>query len=152
MNDIYSTQKYYTMLNYFLKKLEDINKNTYWKINHNDSEFTFKWFCIICYHFKDNLKNQWYKSVEDYINESTFLSICADICNWTKHSEAVNDRSNKNITNWNSNTYIDFGINWVQTSNKFIIKIDWKDYDSLEFADNCLKEWDEYIKLYKISL
>ena len=151
MKDIYSIQKYYSMLKYYYDKLTEINIDTWWNINHNESEFLFKWFCIICYHFKDNLIQAWALLVEDFINKSKYLSICADICNWTKHSKWINKRSGFELNNWNSHTTINFGINWAETSNKFIIKIDWKDIDSLLFSKHCISEWEEYLNSNNIK-
>jgi len=42
-------------------------------------------FYILAYHIKDWLKDEGFSSVEDYINVNLELSICADLCNITKH-------------------------------------------------------------------
>ena len=52
-------------------------------------------FYILAYHIKDWLKNEGFSSVENYINENLELSVCADLCNITKHRKLnIPSRSN----------------------------------------------------------
>lgn len=44
-------------------------------------------FYTYAYHIKDWLKLEGFNSVEEYINQSVELSVCADLCNLTKHKE-----------------------------------------------------------------
>lgn len=87
-------------LQYFYNKLEYLKKGLYPEFGGN-IEFELYTFFEVCYHLKDWIKNSnnynQFTNVEDYITNSEYLRICADICNRLKHKQLRDRRSNTPI-------------------------------------------------------
>jgi hypothetical protein len=107
----------------------------------------------------------------DKTNGLECMKICADLCNGSKHmvldnkfrvdknlrisnqtiklvlqeklkiNSRNNNKTNSKSTNLNSEEPL--------IKIKYQIKIKDKRYDAFEVASNCIKEWDEYLKLKK---
>lgn len=87
-------------LRYQFSKLEPIRKGIFPEYGSN-VEFELFSFFEICYHLKDWVKYSPeysdFSDVEDFINESPAMRICADICNRLKHKNLRTRRSNSEI-------------------------------------------------------
>jgi hypothetical protein len=83
------------------RRLELINKGV--KLHPGESGDDYEDACYgffqNCYHLKDwlindpNFTRKTARQIEDYINATPSLSICADICNGTKHLKLLEPRS-----------------------------------------------------------
>jgi hypothetical protein len=73
-----------------LKRDHDILYQAITVQNSNEINDAFINFYTYAYHIKDWLKLEGFSSVEKYINENIELSVCADLCNLTKHKELNN--------------------------------------------------------------
>lgn len=112
-----------------------------------------------CYHLKDWIKNDpsclhCKNIVESYITNSVELSICADICNATKHLTLTSPRSNKNP----QLSGIEYKMKIMEAGSESIVHIAAKFYistssgdrDALDLATLCMDAWDSFIKNQKI--
>ena len=113
---------------------------------HKDELFAF---FTTCYHLKDWLKND--KKllisndvIEDYINNTMCLSICADICNGSKHLTISKSRSGLKpeadkytIVTRNDVTKIFFTIGTTTGS-----------IDAFDLATACVYKWRHFIDMY----
>lgn len=106
-----------------------------------------------CYHVKDWIINDEALTISDkinvveqFINESPRLSLCADLCNATKHLVLERHRSGQHP----AVTHADIGIDvsaeiqrvrfWVSTASGTTL-------DALDLAAHCLSEWDRFFRL-----
>jgi len=127
-------------------------------------------FFFNCYHLKDWIKNDKSvgavakKKVEDFINNSKELSLCADICNSSKHLVLTHpSRSKKNPQFGKRKFYVQLqgfiGFNKRKSKQKLsgsepTISIKYEIntskglVDAFELATKCLQKWEEFIKLY----
>jgi len=107
-----------------------------------------------CYHLKDWIKNDDTvklpeKGVEDFINQSDCMRLCANICNGTKHLKLEDKRRR-------SDQYPDFRGQELSLSLgggpepiigvKFSIETKKGTIDALELASECVRKWEEFIK------
>jgi hypothetical protein len=108
-----------------------------------------------CYHLKDWIRsdptcNGW-SSVEDYINSTRYLLICADLCNATKHLRLDRPRSAENPEFSGGNVVLKI-TDGLKQQEKIEISIDYKistqsgDLDALEVATQCMQAWEAFLR------
>jgi hypothetical protein len=87
--------------------------------------------------------------VEEYINTTVSLQLCADICNALKHlSRDRSSRSRKDPEFGKQEVFLDLG-----TSGRTIRITYWVDTkdgprDAFALATDCVAAWDNYIRTY----
>ena len=102
-----------------------------------------------CYHLKDwvkkddavKLENE---EVEDFINKSEYMLICADICNGTKHLEHRN-RSHKDPKFGGRRLSMSADSGLIIEA-EFSIRTKTGTIDAFELASVCVQEWEKFIK------
>ena len=109
----------------------------------------FEAFFITCYHIRDYLIEGGIKSeeIDDFINNSVPLKICADLCNLTKHVRLVKK------PRMSSDIKLDTPIVMYRNesgeeivSSMLMIQDGDKLYNPLKLAEDCIKEWDKFLK------
>jgi hypothetical protein len=107
-----------------------------------------------CYHLKDWLKNDpavtgQVNDVEAFISQSPNLSLCADICNGSKHLLLTRHRASADTRMGTR----DFRVDLVAGSDdpptisaKYVIESTSKTFDSFTVGEACVKEWAAYLK------
>lgn len=147
-------------INYFL-----MIKRWYYRLR--DSDFCFEnnhsigslkieedhlWaFFVLCYHLKD-----WLilcgvvgkKEIEDYINKNEALSLCADACNSSKHSQL--DKNKKCWTKDLETRIINPSIEIEYKNQKKYVPITFvfsngKNIDAYKLVNDCMQAWGEFI-------
>ncbi len=111
------------------------------------------------YHFKDWIKNDHEvpngikDKLEAFINSNEYLSICADICNQSKHKKLTSRRSKiKKYENVIIHTKLDLDqLTGFSTSYSATIKIDDNQYDALAFAEEAINAWSKFLKKNKLT-
>jgi len=115
-----------------------------------------------CYHLKDWIKNDDNliisdDFIEDYINKYESLSICADICNGTKHLRLNRTRSDlmrtegkylivsrpvlsSDESDWETSTFIYF---LIESASEGVIHL-----DVFDLATDCIQKWKHFIEVY----
>jgi hypothetical protein len=88
-------------------------------------------------------KNQ---DVENFINQSFYLRICADFCNKDKHLKLTKPaRIDKNIkakeTHHNLNVF-----NGIYSA-KLVIEVCGLAYDAFDVATHCIEEWKNFLHI-----
>jgi len=116
--------------------------------NGNRDDFYYAFF-ITCYHLKDWLiKKSGVNSnvVENYIKNSTPLSICADLCIYFKHTKIISARHSPDTKGERQG--IAEMSNGLPTVMCFDCKITSKGkiYDAFKLAEDCIEEWDKFLK------
>ena len=139
------------MIRWYEKFKEIVQKNHHPSIIYNLDEFYDIIYAFFqnCYHLKDWLKNDKKLSVtndavEDYINNTVCLSICADICNGSKHLTLIKSRSGVKpeaekytIVSRNKVTKIFFTIGTTMGS-----------IDAFDLATTCVYKWRNFIDMH----
>jgi len=101
-----------------------------------------------CYHLKDWLVNSRIISsnkVENFIDQSLEMRICADICNGSKHLTLKSSRTGKQDTGIKRKHYkLDLyerkmEIHYEVTSGKDV-------YDAFDLSTRCLEQWECFLK------
>ena len=112
-----------------------------------------------CYHLKDWLKNdQATKAlvgdVETYISKSENLSLCADLCNGSKHL-VLDRRARTSSDTQITRRQFSVGLSTSLGSNvdppatisvRYEVKSGGKTYDAFTVADACVVEWTAYLE------
>lgn len=112
-------------------------------------------FFINCYHLKDWLINDEEANieranVEEFINSSKSLSICADICNGTKHSKLTSSRADLNTKFGGRHFALGLGGAIPLLKIKYTIISGNATYDAFELATNCIDDWNQFLKKNKL--
>lgn len=148
--NINSNEKYGSMLRAY-DRLKKIYTDSGAQLSNSLVKDATEDFFYHCYHLKDFIKketndNSKKNKIEEYINNSTYLSIAADFCNTFKHG-GLDKKSRYKYAIQATNTHIKFDINsnGFIGSSKFEICINNEKYDSLNLAENCIKEWDDFL-------
>jgi hypothetical protein len=114
-------------------------------------------FFMHCYHLKDWIKNDRSvkarmpniaSGVEQFINESEALSLCADLCNSLKHLELKRSRSGEGPAFGRKQYHYRLNIGSGSS-----IRLAWliernskPPIDALELATECIDEWDKFLQ------
>jgi len=138
-------------LYYQFGKLEPIRKGIYPEFGGN-TEFELFSFFEICYHLKDYIiKSPRYASlnnVEDFINNSPPLRICADICNRLKHKTLTKKlRSNSPIGIFKLRSTVTVGPDPKDAKvslDQANIETERGEECCYALASECMKEWERY--------
>ena len=141
------------MKRYFarFKQINDGKTHNQASPNYDDEVYAF---FQNCYHLKDWIKNDsacsnWSK-VENLINTSADLSICADLCNALKHLTLTKSRSAENPTFSGGHITLNitdgFGVKEsVDIAIKYKISTVSGDIDAFELAERCVAAWERFI-------
>ena len=110
-------------------------------------------FYLLAYSLKEWLKIEGFSSVEDYINNNLELSICADLCNITKHRKLNKPprsydplykiykdgiRADSTAYTWDSTVPINATTYYIQLNSG-------KSFEILYFVKKVLALWKDYI-------
>jgi len=133
------------------KRFKEINNG---QIHDKPSEFyedEIYAFFMNCYHFKDWIKKDpatasVANQVENYINNNTELSLCADICNGLKHFHFDGDRNGESPEFGKTKAKLDIGSGPTTIAVKYEIKTKSGTIDAFDLATKCIKTWDIFIK------
>lgn len=107
-------------------------------------------FFINCYHLKDWIKNdpeipgKVKNDIENFITKTEELSICADICNGSKHLKLKTPRKNSNTKVQAKHFSLYLGQGPI-IHIEYDIESDGKIYDAHLLATKCLRAWDNFI-------
>jgi hypothetical protein len=116
--------------------------------NHDDEVFAF---FLNCYHLKDWIKNDRaagltaQKDVENFINSSYPLKLCADICNSHKHLRLTAPRSDGNPRFAKRHYKLLGDRNKTTITVKFEIETSRGPVDAFTLATQCVDEWKFFI-------
>jgi len=110
-------------------------------------------FFLNCYHLKDWIKNdpatEHLKDiVEDFIDKSNSLSICADLCNGLKHLKRDPKRVRKNAKFGPKTHKLSLGNGPRIITISYTIVSDAGSFDAFEIASQCLVEWENFFQQY----
>ena len=111
-------------------------------------------FFLNCYHIKDWLQNgpEWqdnvpksikHKAVEQFVNESTALCICADLCNGYKHFERDKTPRSGSMPGLHRTN---FSVDDDGTKSfGYIFKTGRGNIDARQLAEECFEAWRKFI-------
>jgi hypothetical protein len=146
-------EQYNRILRWYAK-FKSINNG----IEHNRSSECYKdeiyAFFINCYHLKDWIKNDRSlkitnikKIVEKFIDESTSMTICRDICNGLKHLNSTHKKASKDTRfgPCHHNLNLLGQINPIYSA-KYTIISRGKNFDAFSLATSCINEWKAFIR------
>jgi hypothetical protein len=117
-------------------------------------------FFMHCYHLKDWIKNDGSvktimpniaSDVEQFINESEALSLCADLCNSSKHLELKRSRSGEGPA-FGRKLYhhrLSIGSGSSIRLSWLIERYNKPPIDAFELATECIAEWDKFLQRLK---
>lgn len=106
-------------------------------------------FFIFCHHMSDYIKNDNELSIDEdiiyeYIRKNECLSICADICNGTKHLTLTRPKTE------GGHFWVNYKININSKTKERTISVTLssktvnEEFSSL--ADNCIQKWEKFIE------
>lgn len=110
-------------------------------------------FFVFCYHLKDWLKKDSVHplpshEVENFVSQSESLSLCGDLANASKHAvlRGGSVRADPNPNVQGGSVSSDFGPLRFVGSWFEVVTSKGQEYDALNLANQCLYEWDEFLK------
>lgn len=147
--------KYFCMRRAY-ERLKKINTNNGNSISNTEAKDSTEDFFNHCYHFKDWLKKDRSISItsdiEDFINNSTSLSLAADYCNSFKHGGLDKKaRSNKQLEKINTHIKFDLTPSGFIATSSLEITIDGVKYDAFSLASDCVDEWNKLLRQNNIK-
>jgi hypothetical protein len=110
-----------------------------------------------CYHLKDWIKNDPSLSIssvdiENFINGSASLLLCADLCNSLKHLSLTRPRSSKNPTFGPKQYGLTLGGGAPTIRLKYQIDTSTGPIDAFTLATNCVNEWKTFFAAKGLSI
>jgi len=105
-----------------------------------------------CHHLKDWIKNDPATAsvanrVENYINNNTELSLCADICNGLKHFHLNRrERSGESPEFGKTRAKLNIGTGPTTIALKYEVVTKSGSIDAFDLATKCTKTWDNFIE------
>ena len=126
------------------------SKNTSQASIH-DEDVVYAFF-INCYHLKDWIKNdssqdEMRGKVEEFVNSSESLSICADLCNGLKHLTIDKSRSGQNPSFGEKTQRIYYDQTPIVVCQGFTINAGANTFDAFDVAGQCMEDWHQFIYL-----
>ena len=108
-------------------------------------------FFLNCYHLKDWLQHDRsvasvVRDIEDYINRSESLSVCADLANASKHLKLTRARVDTDTAV--ARRHFSLGVGTKETTLAIRYEVDaaGKTYDGFELSTECVTDWEKYLK------
>ncbi len=106
-------------------------------------------FYLNCYHLKDwiiNCDAAPNERVEEFINSSTDLKLCADICNGLKHLKLDRQPRSDQRPEFGPRRYeLNIGSGPITIAVKFSLDIKSGSIDAFELATKCLESWGSFV-------
>lgn len=134
------------------KRLVETNEGRQHKMPSDNYQDEVHAFFLNCYHLKDWIKNDESvgsaakDKVEEFINNSKELSICADICNSIKHLKLTSTRSDQDPQFGQRKFHLHLGGPPTTISAKYTIDTSSGPVDAFELATECLQAWEKFIQ------
>jgi hypothetical protein len=106
-----------------------------------------------CYHLKDWVKNDPaapnQSAVEKFITNSASLSLCADICNGSKHLKLTSSRSGgtPQLKGYEASFRPIQSSNWRKYYGTIRVESNGKVHDAFDLAQQCISEWKTFLGL-----
>lgn len=142
---------------YFFNKLSKLKSGSYPNSGGN-IEYELYTFFEAAYHVKEYIKNdENYKmmsDVEEYVNKTVSLRICADICNRLKHKTLTKRRSREELGPFEISTQITIGPKYEDSSVKLVSAKIYTEAGKLccfELAQRILDDWRKYFLINNIN-
>lgn len=112
-------------------------------------------FFINCYHLKDWIKNDPASGInkdeiENFINKSENLSICADLCNGSKHLVIDNPRRDAQTKVDGRSFSLGLGGGSPRISVRYKVGLKDRINDAFDLATKSLKEWEDFLRSKKL--
>lgn len=104
-------------------------------------------FFMNCYHLKDWIETSTpvqEKVVEEYINNTKSLRLCADICNSLKHLRLTRNRSREKPEFGAKKIALNLGQGAPTISFNYEVKTVSGTIDAFQLATDCVKAWDAF--------
>jgi hypothetical protein len=137
-------------LQYQFNKLRPIREGISPQFGGN-TEFELFSFFEICHHLKDWIKESpeypALKNVEDFINSSPALRICADICNTLKHGKLRKHRSSSELGIFklkSTSTILPYPGGAIESLDEARIMTERGEECCFTLAEECMVEWNRY--------
>jgi len=131
-------------------------KDNIFSTHESHIEDYFRASFTTCHHFKDWIIKSGVRKdiVESYINQSKSLSICADLCTYSKHAEITRKPRASPDTRGNRQGFMinPFGPEPSFVIFDLVIQSGGKTYDAFKLAEQCIKEWDEFLNKNKLPI
>lgn len=121
------------------------------QVSLHDEDDVFAFF-MNCYHLKDWIKNdpsanQMRGRVEGFVNKSTSLSICADLCNGLKHLTLDKSRSGQNPRFGEKTQRVYYDQTPIVVCQGYTIVAGDNTLDAFDVAWQCMMDWHRFIYL-----
>ena len=145
MSDRYLEQ--YERMKRWFKRFEEIHDGkTHDRPSYYYQDEVFAFFQN-CYHLKDWVINSGViakDKVESFISQSTELSICADLCNGSKHLQLKRTRTGDYSTDIAAQHYT-LSLPEERISVRYEVISSNQKYDAFSLATECIKEWHDFL-------
>jgi hypothetical protein len=100
-----------------------------------------------CYHLKDWLARDpsvsLTQAVDDFIDNSPEMRLCADLCNRTKHAELTWTRAGDKDITTGQNVAVRIG---VGNFTSWTVRSGTTEIDGFDLATRCMLEWTRYLQ------
>jgi hypothetical protein len=143
----------------WLGRLQAIYNGEHTPVGNSDEPLDYVLaFFLNCYHIKDWLKAgpEWRedvapevrnKAVEQFVEESEVLRICADLCNGNKHFRLKQAPRSGSAPELKAiHTKVDTSTDPQTKTTRYILRTERGDDDALQLATECFECWASFIR------
>ncbi|WP_436343092.1 hypothetical protein [Natronorubrum sp. FCH18a] len=144
-------EKQYDRMLRWLEKIESMVKGDSQRVDKEEFHDHFIIYFQLCYHLKDHLENDPQVSisesdVESFIDTNDHMSLCADICNATKHLTLDNSGRSGEKPELHEGKGVTIRVGEGDSLVTKKVKTDSGELDSYELAKECKEAWDTFLQ------
>lgn len=150
-------KKQYNRMSRWLEKIEEIAEMGEREINPVELQDLFITYFQTCYHLKDYLKNDpnvgvSESSVESFIDTTDCMTVCADICNATKHLYLNGSGRSGEDPELSEGAHVIVNAAKGESSATYKVEMDTGEKDAYELAKECKDAWDSFLQSNSLSV
>jgi hypothetical protein len=156
MSDISTyVQQWERVIRWYRRFKEISERKNISQASPQDEDDVFAFF-MNCHHLKDWIKNdpsqdEMQGKIEEFINNSTSLSICADLCNGIKHLTIDKSRSGQNPRFGGKTQRVYYDQTPIVVCQGYTIVAGNNTFDAFDLAFQCMMDWHRFIYLSRKS-
>lgn len=127
------------------------------EINPVQLKDTFISYFQNCYHLQDYLVNDssttvTESDVDSFIDTTDCMTLCADICNATKHLQLNGSGRSGEEPEMSDGAHVTSNVSEMESSATYMVETNSGEKDAAQLAEECKSAWDTFLQSQGLSI
>jgi hypothetical protein len=145
----------YDRVQRWFERIEKYHKGTKEAVDVPKVKDNYLAFFQNCYHLRDHIENDSNNSVSEsdldsFIQTTACMSLCADICNGSKHLKLNSKGWSKENPEMADGAIVRDNVSTGVVSVSYKVETDTGEKDAYDLAEECIKEWKKFMKTHNL--